>query len=69
MSVHEEARLFMAPPSSSRFLQQQIPFNDSTQFNPNEHKYFPNNTNFPNDPNFPNNTNFIFHLNNKLFSK
>ncbi|CAF4170056.1 unnamed protein product [Rotaria magnacalcarata] len=31
MSVREEARLSMAPPSSSRFLQQQIPFNNSIQ--------------------------------------
>ncbi|CAF5190078.1 unnamed protein product, partial [Rotaria magnacalcarata] len=36
MSVREEVRLSMAPPSSSRFLQQQIPFNK--QFNSNGHK-------------------------------
>ncbi|CAF4125008.1 unnamed protein product, partial [Rotaria magnacalcarata] len=38
MPVREEVRLSMAPPSSSRFLQQQIPFNNSIQFSPNEHK-------------------------------
>ncbi|CAF4351609.1 unnamed protein product, partial [Rotaria magnacalcarata] len=27
MSVREEVRLSMVPPSSSRFLQQQLPFN------------------------------------------
>ncbi|CAF4688108.1 unnamed protein product [Rotaria magnacalcarata] len=31
MSVREEARLSMAPPSSSRILQQRIPFNNSIQ--------------------------------------
>ncbi|CAF4766124.1 unnamed protein product, partial [Rotaria socialis] len=35
MSVREEARLSMAPPSSSRFLQQQLPFNNSIQTNTN----------------------------------
>ncbi|CAF5001604.1 unnamed protein product, partial [Rotaria magnacalcarata] len=35
MSVREEARLSMAPPGSSRFLQQQIPFDNSIKLDTN----------------------------------
>ncbi|CAF5212978.1 unnamed protein product, partial [Rotaria magnacalcarata] len=35
MSAREKPWLSMAPPSSSRILQQQIPFNNSIQTNTN----------------------------------